>query len=88
MGAVGAVVAMGAVVAVLVPPRAWAAGRESRDDDDEVTSEMVSVVEELQLAVALACVSPLGLRDADGAGAGEGEGEGARCGAPLSGGAG
>jgi hypothetical protein len=70
-----------AAFAVLAPPRAWAAGSESRDDD-EVNSEMVSVVEELELAMALACVYPLGLRDADG------EDEGARCGAPLSGGAG
>ena len=49
---------------VWVLPGAWAAGSESRDDD-EVNSEMASVVEELELAVALACVYPLGLRDAD-----------------------
>ncbi len=44
---------------VEAPPGAWA-GSESRDDD-EVNSEMVSVVEELELAVALACGYPLTL---------------------------
>lgn len=73
-------VAVAVVVVVGAPPRAWAAGSESRDDD-EVSSEMASVVEELELAEGLACVYPLGLGDADG------ELAGARCGAPLSGGA-
>lgn len=45
---------------VVVLPGAWAAGSESRDDD-EVNSEMVSVVEELELAVTLACGYPLTL---------------------------
>lgn len=65
-------------------PGAWAAGSESRDDD-EVNSEMVSVVEELELAVALACGYPLAL----GTGADAMREGAAGCdGAPLFGGAG
>lgn len=45
---------------LLLLPGAWAAGSESRDDD-EVNSEMVSVVEELELVVAFAYGCPLSL---------------------------
>ena len=45
---------------MVVLPGAWAAGSESRDDD-EVSSEMVSVGEELELATVLACGCPLAL---------------------------
>jgi hypothetical protein len=40
---------------VISPLRGWVAGRESRDED-EVNSDIDSVVEELELAVIFACV--------------------------------
>lgn len=40
---------------VLSPPRAWAGGSESRDDDDDVNSELELAVEEPGRAIAMAC---------------------------------
>lgn len=67
---------------MVVLPGARAAGSESRDDD-EVNSEMVSVVEELELAVALAWGYPLAVGKSAVR-----EAAGGCDGAPLSGGAG
>jgi hypothetical protein len=44
---------------VVGPLRPWKAGSESRDDDD-VSSDRDSVVEEPELAMAFACGGPLG----------------------------
>lgn len=59
------------------PPLAWDDERESRDVEGDVSSEVDSVAEELELAMACACVYPVARPGGAGRGdvaAGEAEG--------------